>query len=204
MHLRLTKHLLIFGIFMLMTSCDSGQKVNKPPTKIAVIADSIGNGYNLAIPWPTLLQQSLDIPVINTSISGKQTDWGLEVIEDILDTHKPSHLLISLGTNDAAFNPQVSAAVSNLQLMADIANKKSVAVLIGTVIPNLGSDQAEQRAIEINKGIMQMRNITIVDSRARMGDAQNLLADGVHPNQLGQQTIADAFRDVLVAPSRSR
>jgi acyl-CoA thioesterase-1 len=202
-----TKNLLaLAGLALLLSACNSqnsAQLNHQPLSKIAVIGDSIGNGYKLATPWPTLLKEELKVAMFNTSISGKETGWGLEVIEGILDTHQPSHLLISLGTNDAARGPSIEAAIANLQAMVDIANAKGVAVIVGTVIPNHRSKDADQHAQQINQGIFQLSKASIVDVRAQMGDAKGLLADGVHPNQQGQQVIANAFLEQLMTLAKS-
>ena len=197
-----TINLLALALFaLLLSACNSqnSDQLNQQPlSKIAVIGDSIGNGYKLATPWPTLLQKELNVTMFNTSISGKETGWGLEVIDGILDTHQPSHLLISLGTNDAAHGPSIEVAISNLEKMVDIANSKGIAVMVGTVIANHRSKQADQRAQQINRGIFKLSKATIVDVRAKMGDAKGLLADGVHPNQQGQRLIANAFLEQLI------
>lgn len=206
-----TNNFLALAFFALLLSlvlsaCNSqnSEQLNQQPlTKIAVIGDSIGNGYNLATPWPTLLKEELEITMFNTSISGKETGWGLQVIEGILDTHQPSHLLISLGTNDADRGPSMDETISNLQKMVDIANAKGVAVLVGTVIPNHRSKQADQRGQQINEGIFQLSKASIVGVRAKMGDAKGLLADGVHPNQEGQRAIANAFLEQLITLPKS-
>jgi acyl-CoA thioesterase-1 len=206
MHTKTINLLALAVLALLLSACNSqnSEQANQQPlSKIAVIGDSIGNGYNLATPWPTLIKEKLKITMFNTSISGKQTGWGLEIIDDMLDTHQPSHLLISLGTNDSARGPFDGAAIANLQAMVDIANAKGVAVIVGTVIPNHQSKQADQHAQQINQGIMQLSKASIVDVRAKMGDAKGLLADGVHPNQQGQQVIANAFLEQLMALEES-
>lgn len=202
MHTKTINLLILAVLALLLSACNSqnsDQLNHQPLSKIAVIGDSIGNGYNLATPWPTLLKEELNVTMFNTSISGKETGWGLEVIEGILDTHQPSHLLISLGTNDATRSSSIEAAIVNLQAMVYIANAKGVAVIVGTVIPNHRSKEADQHAQQINQGIFQLSNASIVDVRAQMGDAKGLLADGVHPNQQGQRVIANAFLKQLMA-----
>lgn len=209
MHTKTKKHqafaFFCFLAAVLLSACNSqnSDQLNQQPlSNIAVIGDSIGNGYKIATPWPSLLKEQLHITMFNTSISGKQTGWGLEVIETILDTHKPSHLLISLGTNDAARSLSAEEAISNLQKMVDIAYAKGVAVIVGTVIPNHYSKEADLRALQINEGILRLSKARIVDVRAKMGDASGLLADGVHPNQKGQRVIAEAFLEQLMALPR--
>lgn len=191
------RHLSIVIILLLSSACDTEHKVTREEAVIAVIGDSIANGYNLAKPWPTLLSEEFEKPISNTSVSGMETSWGLEVIDGVLETEKPTHLLISLGSNDAVRGPSDLIAISNLQEMVRRARQENVTVIIGNVIPNLLSEEANQRAEIISQGIAQIEDVVLVDSRSKMGDAKGLLADGVHPNQKGQQILFAAFLEAL-------
>ncbi|NNC98810.1 MAG: hypothetical protein HKN85_01375 [Gammaproteobacteria bacterium] len=171
-------------------------------SSIVAIGDSIGNGFGLATPWPRLLEESLEIPVFNNSVSGKETDWGLQMIGSLIETHKPSHVVILLGTNDAARDTPVESIINNMQEMANQANSRNVVVLIGTVIPNHQSARSDLRAREISQRMKNIDNAILVDVRSAMGDGTGLLADGVHPNDTGQQVIANAFTRQLKSTNK--
>lgn len=191
------KRLVLVISFLAISACDSNHGIAKSKAIVAVIGDSIGNGFSIATPWPTLVSEKLEIPIINTSVNGKPTGWGLEIIDAIIETHTPTHILISLGTNDAAQATAVEVTIANLQEMTYRANNNGIIVLIGNVIPNRQSEEANLRSLKINQGIATIEGAILVDSRSKMADRPGLLADGVHPNQKGQQAIADAFIDAL-------
>jgi hypothetical protein len=113
-------------------------------------------------------------------------------VESILDSEKPSHLLILLGTNDSR-GGIVGGAVSNLQAKADMANARGVVVIIGTIPPNLQDASADARNAAISDGIRGIQGALIAEVRGALGDGRGLFPDGLHPNEMGSTIIADAF-----------
>jgi acyl-CoA thioesterase-1 len=179
-------------------SSDSGVAEGGGPTpvtqsvSVVAIGDSIGTGFGIATPWPVLLGQSLGAPVNNNSISGEQTNYGVRIIGDRLDAVQPTHVVILLGTNDA-IRGSVSNAIANLQTMVDAARQRNVIAIVGTLPPITRSNAEDARAQQINQGIRTLNGATVVGVRAALGDGSGFIADGVHPNQSGQQVISDAF-----------
>lgn len=161
-------------------------------TSVVAIGDSIGTGFGLATPWPVLLGQNIGAPVNNNSVSGEQTAYGLRIIGARLDAVQPTHVVIMLGTNDA-IRGSVDAAIGNLQSMVDAAQQRGVIAIVGTLPPITRSATEDARAQQINAGIRGLSGATIVGVRAAFGDGRGLIADGVHPNQMGQQLIADTY-----------
>lgn len=179
-------------------SSDSGAAQQGDPApvtqsvSVVAIGDSIGTGFGIATPWPVLLGRSLGVPVNNNSISGEQTNYGVRIIGDRLDAVQPTHVVILLGTNDA-IRGSVSNAIANLQTMVDAARQRNVIAIVGTLPPITRSTAEDARAQQINQGIRGLSGATIVGVRAALGDGSGFIADGVHPNQTGQQVISDAF-----------
>lgn len=165
-------------------------------TGVVAIGDSIGNGFGIATPWPTLLQNSISVSVSNTSVTGEQTAFGVQVITGLLQDNTPSHVLILLGTNDA-IRGSVDAAIANLQTMVDIANANNVIAVVGTLPPILVDSAANNRAAQISNGIRGLSGAVVAEVRGSLGDGQGLFPDGIHPTTAGQQIIADAFLSVL-------
>lgn len=157
---------------------------------IVAIGDSIGTGFNIATPWPTRLNSTLNIPVDNNSVSGEQTGYGLSIINGLLDDKKPTHVVILLGTNDA-IRGSASAAISNLQSMVNTARGKNVIPVIVTLPPITRSSSENAKAAQISNGIKNLQNAVVADARAALNSSH--IADGVHPNNEGQQIIADVI-----------
>ncbi len=165
-------------------------------TGIVAIGDSIGNGFGIATPWPTLIANSVAVPVSNTSVTGEETDFGVSVIEGLLQDNDPSHVLILLGTNDA-IRGSVSAAISNLQAMVNVATANNVIAVVGTVPPIPANSVYNARAAQISDGIRGLNGARIAEVRGALGDGMGLFPDGIHPTTAGQQIIADAFLAVI-------
>ena len=73
--------------------------------KIACIGDSITFGYEIeeTQKWTTLLSEELNVEVVNCGINGDTTAGMLSRFDAILDLHKPTHVIITGGTNDLWF-----------------------------------------------------------------------------------------------------
>lgn len=193
---------LISITFLALSSCGGGSSSSGagatidpvPPAQrtLVAIGDSIGNGFGLATPWPELLGDILGAPVDNNSVTDMETDFGVSIIEARLDAVNPTHVVILLGTNDA-IRGSTSSAVANLQAMVDIAGSRGVIAVVATLPPITRSAAENARAADISAGIRGISGANIVEVRGAMGDGSGLIADGVHPNQMGQQIIADTF-----------
>ena len=163
---------------------------------VAAIGDSIGNGFGIATPWPPRLEGAIGRTVVNNSVTNMQTDFGVMSITAMIDENDPSHVFILLGTNDA-IRGSVSAAIANLQQMVDIARSRNVVPIVGTLPPITISASQNSRAAEISRGIRRLNGAVVAEVRGALGDGSATIADGYHPNNEGQQRIADAFASVF-------
>ena len=181
-----------------LINCDQSGVLNNSEnnktrlSKVFVISDSIGTGYGKATPFPNRIREIVDVEVISDSVNGRQTSGGLAVIKKQLELHKPSHLLVLLGTNDVTFGT-VETAISNLQDIVNTANDSGVIAVVGTLPPYLRSGQGNDFASCISVGIRDLNGANIADIQNTIGDGSTTIADGVHPNNNGQQIIAEVF-----------
>ena len=158
---------------------------------VIAISDSFGTGFDIATPWPPRLANLIAREVDNTSVSGEETTFGLSNIQALIEQNDPSHVFILLGTNDA-IRGSVPNAIANLQAMVDIAQQNGVIAVVGTLAPITRSATEDQRAAEISAGIQNLSGARIAPVRASLGNGETIV-DGVHPNDAGQQIIAEAF-----------
>ena len=172
------------------SSTGSGGATNA--SKILVIGDSIGTGFGLAVPYPNRIAQATGAIVINDSVDGRVTAVGAGRVMGLLSTHRPTHLVVLLGTNDARVG-SVSNAISNLQFMVNAANASGAIAVVGTLPPYLTTATLNQRSAEISHGIRSLSGARIADIRSALGDGSATIADGIHPNDTGQQIIANTF-----------
>ena len=191
-------------VFLFLIACggggsESGGEQGQPPpapkTTVVAIGDSIGNGFDIATPWPSILGGKINREVINMSVTNERTRFGVTVIDQLIDAHNPSHVFILLGTNDALRHESLSGAVNNLQAMVDIARARDVIPIVGTLPPLTIGVQENRNVDTINRGIRRLSNAVIAPVRSALGNGSTII-DGVHPNQEGQELIADAFASV--------
>ncbi|RBP51069.1 SGNH/GDSL hydrolase family protein [Arenicella xantha] len=165
-------------------------------TTVIAIGDSIGNGFGIATPWPTILSGKISREMVNTSVTNERTDFGVRNIEILVNEHNPSHVFILLGTNEALRDESISNAISNLQSMVDFARSRDVVPVVGTLPPITADSAQNRRADEISRGIRRLNNAVVAEVRGALGSGETII-DGVHPNQEGQEIIANAFASVF-------
>ena len=185
----------IFALLSLISCSDGsyrGQASGKEVSGILVVSDSMGTGYQIATPYPDRISLLTGIKVINNSIDGRQTGEVVGLLEGLLDEHKPSHLVLLMGTNDARKNQQTEA-VANLGKMSELALHRQIEVVIGTIPVYMPSQQIDQRARLISESIKTLQGIRVADIRTALGDGTDTLGDGIHPNDAGQQLMAELF-----------
>ncbi len=116
---------------------------------ILVVGDSLSAEYGLkrGSGWVALLekklaQEKISARVVNASISGDTTSGGRSRLPALLAQHKPTHVLLELGGNDALRGLPLSMTEDNLAHMTQAAQKARAKVLvIGIQVPpNYGSD----------------------------------------------------------------
>ena len=196
MHIKKRLFLIALGLLSFSacgggSSNSGGEESVTASSNVIAIGDSFGTGFGIATPWPPRLSDLIGRPVDNTSVSGEETSFGLANIQALIDQNNPSHVFILLGTNDA-IRGSVPAAISNLQAMVDIAQQNGVIAVVGTLAPITRSSTENQRAAEISAGIRNLSGARIAPVRSALGDGDTIV-DGVHPNNAGQQLIAEAF-----------
>jgi acyl-CoA thioesterase-1 len=120
---------------------------------ILVVGDSLSAEYGLkrGTGWVALLEQRLasqKIParVVNASISGDTTSGGRARLPALLRQHKPTHVVIELGGNDALRGLPLGGTEDNLSQMTRAAQQAGAKVLLVgmQVPPNYGSDYANR------------------------------------------------------------
>jgi acyl-CoA thioesterase I len=131
----------------------------RPPV-ILVVGDSLSAEYGLerGTGWVALLEKKLitekyTAKVVNASISGDTTSGGRSRLPPLLAQHKPTHVIIELGGNDALRGLPMSMTADNLSTMTEAAQKTGAKVLlVGMQLPpNFGADYSKQFADTFKK-----------------------------------------------------
>jgi acyl-CoA thioesterase I len=163
------------------------------PQKILVLGDSLSAEYGLArgTGWVALLGQQLanrpTVSIVNASISGETTSGGARRLADLLALHRPTHVVIELGANDALRGLALKATQANLQLMVDQSKASGAQVLlVGMMLPpNFGQRYGESFAqvfLDVAKGSKVALVPFMLKGVADRPDARDWFQpDGLHP-----------------------
>ena len=155
---------------------------------ILVLGDSLSAEYGLArgTGWVALLekqlaQEKLTATIVNASVSGETTSGGRSRLPALLAQHKPSHVVIELGGNDALRGLPLKSVEENLTFMAQAAQKAGAKVLlVGMQMPpNYGADYANKFA-GVFTTVAQAQKAAVVPFFLKG------VADGADPTRLFQ------------------
>lgn len=171
---------------------------------ILVLGDSLSAEYGLArgSGWVALLEQRLArernaATVVNASISGETTSGGRARLAALLKAHRPTHLVLELGANDALRGLPLKNTQDNLTWMVAQAQAAGARVLLlgMQVPPNYGGDFG-RRFAEVFPRVAEQRKAALVPfflaGVADAPDAARLFqADRIHPNAQAQARMLD-------------
>jgi acyl-CoA thioesterase-1 len=123
--------------------------------RVLVVGDSLSAEYGIArgSGWVALLERRLtdrrlNAAVINASISGDTTAGGRARLPALLEQHRPTHVILELGGNDALRGLPLRQTEANLTAMARAARDAGARVMIVgmQVPPNYGAAYAKDFA----------------------------------------------------------
>lgn len=171
-----------------------------PGGTIIILGDSLSAGYQLLpeFAWPALVQSYLDrdehpYSIINAGISGDTTDGGLSRLPGLLDKYQPVLVMVALGANDGLRGQSIKKIKQNLRsIIEQIEAAGAKVFLLGMRIPpNFGPLYSDRFAAlyaqlqeELSLPWMPFLLQTIADQ------PDYFLADGLHPNSVGQELVA--------------
>ena len=189
--------LLLVTVFfsLILVACGGGSSSSSTSTSsnvtsILAIGDSIGAGFGGTTPWPSLVAAGTGIPVANDSSNGRKASQSVGLVRSQVAAINPSHVVILLGTNDAE-DGNVSGAVSAMQQIIAETQAAGVTIIVGTLTP-LFRGNGGFFAQQISAGYRSL-GAPIAEVEGAFGGNTDLIFDGIHPVNEGQQLIADAF-----------
>ena len=177
---------------------------------VMVLGDSLSAEYGLprGSGWVALLVKRLaaegvQAGVVNASISGDTTSGGRSRLPALLRQHKPTHVVLELGGNDALRGLPLDMTRANLAAMAQ-ASKSAGAkvVVVGMQMPpNYGKRYGEQFA-GLFAEVAKAEGAALVPFLLLgVADAPNAEAlfqpDRIHPREAAQATMLGNVWPVL-------
>jgi acyl-CoA thioesterase-1 len=127
--------------------------------------------------------------VVNASISGDTSSGGRSRLGALLSQHRPSHVIIELGGNDALRGLPLSLTEDNLRQMTQAAQQTGARVLLVgmQVPPNYGRDYAERFATMFATVAKAHKAALVPFLLAGVGDGPDptkmFQADRIHPKE---------------------
>ena len=177
---------------------------------LLVVGDSLSAEYGLARGkgWVALLEQRLaarktPARVVNASISGDTTSGGRARLPALLAKHKPTHVILELGGNDALRGLPLNMTEDNLRVMAQTAKAAGARVLVAgmQVPPNYGKRYGDDFAALFSRVAKAEGTALVPFLLAGVADgpqAEALFqADRIHPKAEAHPLILDNVWPVL-------
>ncbi len=145
-------------------------------------------------------------------LNGKPSEMNKKKLPVWLENYTPDIALIHLGTNDVVKNQENSTTVEELKSIISHLRKKNsnVKILLAQIIPCLRCDDEQILEIaNLNASIASLGGddelstftspLIIVDQATGFGPKPELyLYDDVHPNELGEEKMAQKWYDAIV------
>ena len=192
----------------------AGGAAGAKATTILVFGDSLSAEYGLprGSGWVRLLAERLakeaaQYSVANASISGETSSGGRARLPQLLQQHRPSIVLLELGSNDGLRGLSLAAMRENLAAMIRASRGAGARVLlIGMRIPpNYGREYAQKFAAVYSQ-VAGDEKVALVpfllDGFAE--DLEYFQADRIHPNERAQARMADTVWAQLAPLLRAR
>lgn len=164
---------------------------------VAIIGDSISVGYGatnkhgyVEILKERYRNEEKNVNIINRSYAGATTDTGDQIVVDLITKKKIDYLVINLGLVDSKRNISQENFLSNLDLMICKSQQMGARVILGGV-SSLKVNQNYQSTLDIAYAyLIQNRNVQPYYFLTKE-IVVNHSPDGIHPNDVGHQLIAD-------------
>lgn len=176
--------------------------------KIVFLGDSLTEGYQVAKKdsYPSLIEKMLksekkykDLKIFNGGVSGSTTASGLKRLKWFLKSD-PTHLVLSLGSNDGLRGFKVQETRKNLEAIIELAKSKGlIVILLGVKVPPNYGSKYQKEFDGIFPALAKKYKLPfmpfILEGVAAHPELN--LADGIHPNPKGYQIIAKNILKIL-------
>ena len=172
---------------------------NLPPTasgEWVAFGDSLTQGYgaNEGGDYPNQLAKHLRVKIRNLGVSGNTTADGLARLDQAVQL-QPRVVLLCLGGNDALRGVPAETTFANLGTLIDRFHQAgSVVVLLGVRSVGL-TDKNAKRFEQLAKSKRVLLVPNILDG---ILFTPSLMADQIHPNDLGYAKISERLEATLV------
>ncbi len=198
-HWLLLLTLLLLGCGWLWRADPRTSFVNFPPTargEWMAFGDSLTQGYgaNEGADYPAQLSQRLRVKILNLGVSGNTTADGLARLDQAVQL-QPRVVLLCLGGNDALRGVPAEQAFANLGTMVDRFHQAGAFVVLLGVRSTGLSDKNAKRFEQLAKS---KRVLLVPNLLEGILFTPSLMADPIHPNDMGYVKIAERVEATLL------
>jgi acyl-CoA thioesterase I len=206
------------------TSTESTQTLTitkpKTPVTILIFGDSISQGYGISTfgsyyqqispgnTYAELLRQRIKnekldefapVTVINDSLGGEFTPEAVARLPSVLAYHRPTHVVLAHGTNDAASDVSFSTISNNFVTMINMAKGSGAKVLLVDVtFSRYGTDFANRYSKMVSDTAYLLAITYVPILQGILGNSRYYLTDGVHPNDAAQNFLQNNLWEKLI------
>ncbi len=192
------RSILILMLLILVAACDNPAGLNplRPNDDILAFGDSLttGTGAEVNTSYTAQLQRLIGRNIINAGIPGEISVDGARRLPGLLDTHKPSLVLIMHGGNDLLQKRDEQQLKDNLRRMYEAANQRNIQVVfIAVPRPGLMIQDApvyKELADELGAQLLEGALSDLMKTDVYKSDA-------VHLNAAGYEALARKIADFL-------
>ena len=190
---------------LFLSTCLAGGISRSASAQAVVLCfgDSITMGRDVSIPYPTRLATNTGHTTINGGVGGELASGGLRRIDLWLTMCNPTHVLIMFGTND--INQPGQNLGRSAEVVIEIALRcraYGAIPIVGTIPPTIGPRSWQSSLVfTFNSHLRSLaaaHAILLADINAAFGSGSGLMnSDGFHPNDMGQEIIAQTFAEQI-------
>jgi len=187
--------LLLFFLIRPETKPVDVQRLENDAVVLA-FGDSLTYGYGATDQsYPKQLQTLIGRKVINAGVSGEVSSNGLKRLPKLLETYRPSLVILCHGGNDILRRSSREKLRSNLNAMIDLCRESGAQVLL-VGVPGFGLLGLE--TVPLYEEIAQKQGVLYEGSvLERIENDPALKSDQIHPNRIGYGQMAEAFARVM-------
>lgn len=171
------------------------------PKTVLVLGDSLSAAHNIPVAsgWVHLLDQRLGNMVpkwtaVNASISGETSLSGRNRLPALLQTYRPSVLVLELGANDGLQGLSLANLRDNLAGMIDAAQHAKVRVLlVGIELPVNYGPQYRDGLRAVYADLARSKQVALVPFLLEgvALDPALMQDDGLHPLAAGEPKVLE-------------
>ena len=188
---------------------DGDEQVNG--ALVVAFGDSLFAGYQLdreqgfaPVLEESLAQMGRPAKVFNAGVSGDTSAGGLQRLAFVLDglPKKPDLVIVELGANDMLRGLEPERTRSNLTAIMDELDARGIESMLAGMVaaPNMGGEYADAFNA-IYPDLAERYDVPLYPFvlEGVAGNEKLLLADGLHPNPQGVETMVSGIAPMVVS-----